>query len=281
MTHFRIRGWQPSPFITLSAGCHVTGGIALALEPGLWPLVAGGLVLNHLTLTAAGIWPRSRLLGPNIRRLSPAAAARGEIALTFDDGPDPRLTPAVLDLLDRFQARASFFCIGARAERHPQLVREITARGHFVENHSFRHSYLFGFYNPARLWREIARAQEVLHALTGRRPRLFRAPVGMRNPFLDPVLAWAGLRLVSWSRRGYDGVCRDPERVLRRLLPGVRAGGILLLHDGSLGRDGAPPLLGVLPRLLDALRASGLKPVPLAPEVTDSRVEEGAGGARP
>ena len=203
------------------------------------------------------------MLGANIVRLPAAAAARREVCLTFDDGPDPVLTPHVLELLERHGARASFFCIGEKAAAYPHLVEEIARRGHSVENHSLRHSPAFAFYGPLRLRREISTAQLAISQITGRRPEFFRAPAGFRSMLLDPVLARCGLRYVSWTRRGLDGVDGDPDRVLSRLADGLSAGDILLLHDGARARTGNPALLTVLPRLLNELSARGLASVSL------------------
>nr|WP_284617497.1 polysaccharide deacetylase family protein [Rubrivivax pictus] len=232
---------------------------------GAWPWAVGALVANHAVLTAAGLWPRSSLLGPNITRLPAASAARGEVALTIDDGPDPEVTPQVLDLLDRFGARASFFVIGERAAQHPALVAQMLARGHSVQNHSQRHRHHFSLLGPAGFRRELEAAQAQLQALTDERPRFFRAPAGLRNPFLQPVLQRLGLRLTSWTRRGFDTRETDAQRVLARLVDGLAAGDILLLHDGhaARGASGTPVVLEVLPALLERLRAAGLKPVTL------------------
>jgi peptidoglycan/xylan/chitin deacetylase (PgdA/CDA1 family) len=259
------RRWNPAPAIKASAALHVGGALAAAAFPAAWPEIIATLAANHLVLFGAGFVPRSRILGPNLVRLPAAAAARREVALTFDDGPDPAVTPRVLDLLDARGARASFFCVGARAAAHADLVREIARRGHSVENHSARHSTGFGFYGPARLRREVEDAQATLAALVGAAPRFFRAPFGIRSPFLDPVLVRAGLRLASWTRRGYDTVAADAARVLDRLCDGLGAGDILVLHDGmATGRraDGGV-VLEALPRLLDRLQAARLVPVSL------------------
>ena len=121
--------WPWPPLVKASAAVHA-GAAALALVPGGWPWAAGALVANHALLTATGLWPRSDWLGPNVTRLPAAAAARGEVAITIDDGPDPAVTPAVLDQLDAAGARATFFCIAARAAEQPALLREIVRRGH-------------------------------------------------------------------------------------------------------------------------------------------------------
>ena len=127
------------------------------------------------------------------------------------------MTPAVLDLLDAHGAHATFFCIAERARAHPALCREIVRRGHSVQNHSDRHSHRFSLLGPRAMAREIAAAQAALADITGEAPRFFRAPAGLRNPFLAPVLQRLDLQLVSWTRRGFDTVRRDPAAMLARL----------------------------------------------------------------
>ncbi len=255
--------WQPSPTLKASAIVHAGALASLLLEPGTWPAAAGALAANHALLTAAGLLPRSTLLGPNLTRLPAAAAARGEVVISIDDGPDPEVTPRVLDQLDAAGAHASFFCIGQRATAHPGLVRDIIARGHTIENHSEHHWKRFSTLGPGAMAREISAAQASLAVLTGRPPRYFRAPAGLRNPFLDPVLAPLELQLASWTRRAYDTRNGDPASVLARLTKGLAGGDILLLHDGNAARTpaGEAVILEVLPALLARIRAAGLTPV--------------------
>jgi peptidoglycan/xylan/chitin deacetylase (PgdA/CDA1 family) len=257
--------WRPSPFVRGSFALHAVALAGAAFGSGLWPWALGAVVANHAVAGVAGMLPRSRLLGPNLTRLPPAAAARGEIALTLDDGPDPEITPRVLEILARAGARASFFCIGEHAQRHPALVREIVAQGHAVENHSLRHRHNFALLGPGGYLREIGAAQDALAEITGSEPRFFRAPAGLRNPFLDYALGRLALPLVSWTRRGFDTLHGDPNAVRARLTRRLAAGDILLLHDG---RSAATPagnavVLEVLPRLLDDLTQAGLRPVTL------------------
>jgi peptidoglycan/xylan/chitin deacetylase (PgdA/CDA1 family) len=261
----RARRWQPTPLLRASAALH---GSALALtvsQPHWWPWTAAAVLANHLQLMGTGLWPRSHALGPNWTRLPTAAAQRGEVAITIDDGPDPLVTPAVLSILDAHDARATFFCIGARAEREPQLVRACIARGHAVENHSYQHQHCFSVLGPRALRRELERAQRSLAQLTGRAPTFFRAPAGLRSPLLEPALHRLGLQLASWTRRGFDTVRSDAAHVLARLCRDLRAGDILLLHDGHAARTaaGTPVVLDVLPPLLAAIAGAGLRPVTL------------------
>jgi peptidoglycan-N-acetylglucosamine deacetylase len=263
------RRWPLPPFVQGSVALHAASALALAAEAALWPWALGALVANHAALIAAGLWPRSSLLGPNVTRLPPAAARAGQVAITIDDGPDPEVTPAVLDLLAEHHVHATFFCIAERARAQPALVRQIAAAGHSVQNHSREHPHHFSLMGPKALEQEIAGAQALLADLTGTRPIAFRAPAGLRNPLLDPLLHRQGLHLVSWSRRGFDTRERDPALVLARLCGGSRglAGGdVLLLHDGHAARTaaGQPVVLAVLPALLRRLHEAGLKPVTLA-----------------
>jgi peptidoglycan-N-acetylglucosamine deacetylase len=133
-----------TPALTLTAAWHAAALAGCAVEPSAWPWWLAGTFVNHAVVTAAGLWPRSSMLGPNWTRLPLAASERRAIALTIDDGPDPQVTPRVLDLLDRHGIRATFFCIGERARRYPALTHEIVARGHSVENHSHAPAYVLG-----------------------------------------------------------------------------------------------------------------------------------------
>ena len=252
-------------YVTASVAWHAGVGVFAVAAPASWPWAVAAIAANHAALTAGGLWPRSRWLGSNWTRLPTDAAARGEIAITIDDGPDPAVTPAVLDLLDRHEAKATFFCIGAQARAHPALCREIVRRGHSVQNHSDRHSRGFSLLGPKAMAREIAAAQSSLADITGDAPRFFRAPAGLRNPFLAPVLQRLDLQLVSWTRRGFDTVRCEPADVLARLARSLAAGDILTTHDGNAARagDGSAVLLTVLPALIARARSLGLLPVTL------------------
>lgn len=244
---------------------HAGAVASTCLMPESWPWAAGAVAADQGVITLAGLWPRSRLLGPNWTRLPPASAGRGEVSITIDDGPDPEVTPRVLDLLDRHGAKASFFCIGEQARRYPALCRDIAARGHGVENHSLRHRTGFAFSGYGGFLRELSEAQTVLTELSGERPLFFRAPFGIRNPLLEPVLSRLGLRLASWTRRGFDTRESDPGKVAQRLVQRLVAGDILLLHDGNAARaaDGQAVILRVLPGLLAALDRTHLRSVSL------------------
>lgn len=270
-----MKSWRPTPFVLLSMLLH-----GLAIPGALWSAyrfaTSGGfawlaawvvaLVLNHLLIMAVGLWPRSTWLGANITRLPKAAEASGEVAITIDDGPDPEVTPRVLDILKRHGAHATFFCIGAQAHQHADLCRAIVETGHEVANHGQRHPTLAALMGPAGWRQEVGEGRKTLEGLTGQPIQFYRAVAGLRNPFLDPVLHAMGLRLASWTRRGFDTRTKDPDVVTARLLKGLRAGDILLLHDGhaARGHDGQPIILTVLPRVLAELSKRGLRTVTLS-----------------
>lgn len=264
------KSWRPTPLFGASIALHGAAIAAVAVRPHVWPWALGAIAADHLLLTAVGLWPRSVLLGSNWTRLPEVAATRDAIAITIDDGPHPDITPRVLELLDEHGAKATFFCVGEKVRRYPEIAREILHRGHAVENHSQRHVHNFSLMGPRGLMKEIGRAQESITAVTGLAPRFFRAPAGLRNPFLDPVLTRLDLQLASWTRRGFDTVSRDPNAVFGKLTRHLGGGDILLLHDGQPGRhpEGHPIILEVLPRLLTAVSAAGLRPITLRSALT-------------
>ncbi len=253
------RPYRRSAIVRFTWASHAAAVAALAAVPARWPWILGALAANHLTIGISGLIPQSRLLGPNLTRFHGGAGERG-VYLTFDDGPDPEVTPRVLDLLDERGAKASFFLIGRRAEAHPRLAREIVRRGHTVENHTYRHRHDFSLRGTRALEHEVSAGQKAIAAASGAQPAWFRAPAGLRGVLLESVLARHGLSLAAWTRRAFDTVVRDPARIARRLGRNLSPGDVLLLHDGSAARtsDGQPAMLEALPTLLDQIERAGL-----------------------
>jgi len=200
-----------------------------------WGLYAWGA---HLA-TSGSVWRGAR--------------GRRRVALTFDDGPDPEWTPRVLALLAERRVRGSFFLVGARAARTPDLVRRIAAAGHEIGNHGWAHRSLW-LCGPRRTSVEIGRCQEVLADLTGRAPALFRPPWGMVNAAMFPVLRRHGLRCVFWTIQPEGLVPVSAPLQTRRLVRRARPGAIVDLHDAP-GLPGAPArLCEALPAMIDGLR---------------------------
>jgi peptidoglycan/xylan/chitin deacetylase (PgdA/CDA1 family) len=187
------------------------------------------LASSHVLLLVPTLVPNAQWLGPVVTRFSTDAK---EVWLTIDDGPTDD-TPAILDALNRHGTRATFFLKGDLAGARPELVRAILAHGHTVGNHSQTHpSGSFWCLPPTELAREIDACNSVLGEMTGTPPALFRAPVGMKNPFVHPLLKSRGLTLVGWTIRGFDAVSDRGDEVPRRVVERLEPGAIIVLHQG-------------------------------------------------
>jgi peptidoglycan/xylan/chitin deacetylase (PgdA/CDA1 family) len=186
------------------------------------------------------------------------------VALTFDDGPDPVSTPALLQLLARYNVQATFYVTGRRAEQYPQLIRRIVSRGHTIGNHSYTHDNFIMFQSTGALQAEIEKTQEVLHG-QGVFPHTFRPPVGVTNPKLGRVLQQLEMYVVNFSRRAGDRGNRRIAHLSKTILKNVRAGDIIMLHDiAPRNNNTVESWLRQVERILAGIRARGLKILPLA-----------------
>ena len=236
--------------------------LALALHLGVvvvwwrWGWVPGlaCLFAVHMLFLWGTMRPQSRLFGPALSRLPIAQKA---VWLTVDDGPSHE-TGALLDLLDRHGAKATFFLVADRAAAHPGVAREILRRGHGIGNHSADHpDTRFWRLGPTALEDQIGRTQSILTAITGQTPRWYRSVVGMTNPFVGLSLKRHGLARVAWSARGFDGVNCRPDQVLARITRDIAPGAIVLLHEGAAHGHN----VAILAQLLAWLDAEGYRTV--------------------
>ena len=187
----------------------------------------------------------------------------GRVALTFDDGPDPEATPRLLELLAAGGVRATFFLIGDRAARYPDVVRAMVAQGHEVGNHTWHHRNAW-FLSPRRTADEILGGARVLADITGTAPSLYRPPWGIVNAAGLQVARAFGLTTVLWSLQPEGLRPRSPAEQLRYCRRRLHGGAILDLHDAP-GLPGAPErLLGLVPGLLALLAERGLSAVPVS-----------------
>jgi peptidoglycan-N-acetylglucosamine deacetylase len=176
----------------------------------------------------AAVAPSSQIFGPTIRHTGDASA----IALTFDDGPNPAVTPDLLDLLDRHQVRSTFFMMGRSVRAFPALTKEVADRGHTVGNHTETHPALT-FLSAHRIGGELDRCDDAIAAATGRRTRWMRPPFGFRGPQMKSLIQQRrGMRVVMWSAMAWDWKATNPESVINHLRR-VKGGDIVLLHDGD------------------------------------------------
>lgn len=228
-------------------------------------LALAGAVGSHGLKRRAALWTHNALwLYPTLRRncqwhgpvVTCFETDRPEVWLTIDDGPDPRDTPEMLDLLARFEAKATFFAIGHNAEGQHALCHRIIAEGHTMENHTYSHPSGTWWIHPKPLVeREMERGSEAILEATGRAPRYFRSPVGMNNMSVHPAADRHGLRVIGWSADGTDGCPAVPSTVVSRIMRKARPGSIILLHESGASRRRALTLC----RLLEALSAAGLR----------------------
>ena len=196
------------------------------------------------------------------------------VALTFDDGPDPKVTPRLLQLLARYEVKATFFVTGVNAERYPDLIRAILAHGHSLGNHSFHHSPFLMLKGSQTLQREVEAAQTLFRQF-GVVPLAFRPPVGITAPHLWRVLQNLGMFCVNFSCRNGDMGNRRIRNMAAKLLGNVRPGDVVLLHDVAPPRGDADYLLAEFEAFLQGLKANNIEVQPLAQLIGKEIMETG------
>ena len=153
-----------------------------------------------------------------------------KIALTFDDGPSI-YTLEVLELLKKYNAKATFFCIGKNIEAHPEILQKVIDEGHLVGNHSYSHSKFFDFYNAKKITEELQKTDALLEKFTSKKINFFRPPYGVTTPSIRRALKVTGHKTIGWNIRSLDGGTKNQELIFNRLIKHISPGGIVLLHD--------------------------------------------------
>ena len=202
--------------------------------------------------------PRATLFGPVLWRGPDDQAA---VALTFDDGPHPEYTARIAEILSKEGARATFFCIGQRIERHPELATALHRAGHGLENHTFSHGTGRDLFQAERLRTDLQRCQEVIVAITSKTPRYYRPAVGIRNPVVHRAARAVGLQIITWTQAARDGAFTLDARRAQWMASRATPGSILALHDGTSAERSALREATVrnLPELLRRLKDRGLR----------------------
>lgn len=201
------------------------------------------IVLVWLVITVLG----SAKIGWNYHfesKNSNYQVTENRVAITFDDGPHPEFTPKVLKLLDSFNAKASFFCIGKHIEAHPEIVKNAISKGHTIGNHTYSHSNSFGFFSAEKVTAELEKTNEVAKTATGYSLKLYRPAFGITNPNIKRALETTGLQSIGWSKRSFDTTALNENQILSRITKNLKKGDVILLHDTS------QKSLNVLERLL-------------------------------
>lgn len=201
--------------------------------------------------------PQMNFFGPFICRGDNSQKC---VALTFDDGPDARSTPALLNFLRDEKIEATFFCIGKNVAANRELTARILREGHLLGNHTFNHSNFTNFFTVARLRDELIQTQTAIQNAAAIAPQWFRPPMGLSNPRTFRVAQELGLKVIGWSARGFDTVSADPKKIVARIVRRLEPGGIILLHDSNIPAD---RLVLTVKLLLANLRERGYEVVRL------------------
>jgi len=230
----------------------LVGAALLVVEP-VWGIALISMVAA--TVTFGVLRMRAGILGP-VRTTIPSGVPPG-IALTYDDGPDPESTPALLDLLKQRGVKATFFVVGEKVRAHPEVVRRCHDEGHTVANHSHRHGTWTNIHFGGWMRAELEACQRAVVDAIGVAPRHYRPPFGLMNPYVEPAARSLGMEVVGWNVRSLDTAHDDAAaRVVRQLAPGA----IVLLHDGGLAAD---RVVATTTTILEAAAERGLEPVAL------------------
>lgn len=221
------------------------GAVAILLITAAW--ISWGVFNVNSSLWADTVW----------RAPEPVKA----VALTFDDGPDPRFTPDILKVLSDKGVKAAFFSVGHRVIDNPDLVQEVHRAGHMLGNHSDSHAMWINFSLHKRLRQEVIDTNKAIKQCTGQVPHFYRAPHGFKNPALGDILTQEGMIAVGWQVRGFDAVSTNAAKIAERIVDKARAGGVILLHDGAglQGGDDRSATVAALPVIIDGLRARGFE----------------------
>jgi peptidoglycan/xylan/chitin deacetylase (PgdA/CDA1 family) len=244
--------------VLLGGGVALLGGTAVfgasLLGAGLPASVLGLLITDGVFRPSSSTFYPTTSHGP---RNQP------QVALTFDDGPDPQVTPLLLDTLAATGARATFFTIGRHLARNIALAERALREGHELGNHSWQHDRLQNFYGTRALLDDIDRNTRLIrHLARSDRTPLYRPPIGLKSPALARAAHQRGLQVIAWSLHSRDTLLRDPQRIAERTLMRVKAGDIILMHDGHDRDDrhrGATA--AALPLILSGLAQRGLQSV--------------------
>jgi peptidoglycan/xylan/chitin deacetylase (PgdA/CDA1 family) len=203
--------------------------LIIDLFTSICPWLYAGIILTMVCLLAYGsISIRS---GYYCRVLCSAKVEKKLLALTFDDGPDIKRTPEILDILKKHNIKAAFFCIGKKAEENPGLIREIDQEGHAIGSHSYSHHFFFDLFTSGRMLKELQKTEDILNKILDKKIKMFRPPYGVTNPPLARALKRMNYHIIGWSLRSKDTIIKEENLLFERLVKRLKAGDIILFHD--------------------------------------------------
>lgn len=157
------------------------------------------------------------------------------IALTFDDGPDKTVTPALLDVLKKHNVKAAFFCIGRKIEGNETVIKKTDSEGHIIGNHSYSHSFFYDFYTAEKMKNDFEKADKTVFEITGKKMNFFRPPYGITTPAMKKAVNEKKYHTIGWNVRSMDTVQKDEKKLLNKLLENLKPGAVFLFHDTWAG----------------------------------------------
>lgn len=194
-------------------------------------ILSGISALFYLSIVGIGsgfIWSQYHLKA----YLGNSSATEKVIALSFDDGPS-EFTLEILELLQQYQAKATFFCIGKQLEKHPEIAQKVVDQGHILANHSYSHSKYFDFYSADKIYQELIQTDRLIEGIVKKKPNYFRPPYGVTTPSIANAVRKTKHSVIGWSLRSNDGISSDVNAIFQRIEKGLKPGKIVLMHDTS------------------------------------------------
>lgn len=202
-------------------------GAAQTMEVGGW--VFAVLILFYL---AVNVWGTVSICsGFHLKAICEGSKSENKIALTFDDGPDPELTPKILEVLDRHGVRGTFFCIGRKVFEHASTLKIIHEKGHIIGGHSFSHSSFFDFYSAHHIQKEFVATDQLVENNIGKKIALFRPPYGITTPNIKKAVSEMNYTVIGWNIRSMDTMIKNPQKLANIVIAKLKPGAIVLFHD--------------------------------------------------
>ena len=186
------------------------------------------------------------------------------IAITFDDGPDPKITPQILDILAHEKVKATFFVIGHKIKGQDALLQRIYKEGHIIGNHSFAHNKRLTILSSNNLKKDISNCSAVIEKVIHQKIFFFRPPFGVTNPRYSRALKHLNIKSIGWSARSFDTIASDKAALYKKIIKKIKKGSIVLLHDTQ------KITLDILPDLMQFCKNNGINIVSL-PELIEEK----------
>lgn len=183
--------------------------------------------------TIVGIKSSQISSGFHLSAICSGPANQKEIAITFDDGPHEEITPEVLKVLNEYNVRATFFCIGKHIKGNETTLVRMKREGHIIGNHTFSHAYLFDFFPATIVKKELDKTNETIHRIINKTPRFFRPPYGVTNPAISKAVKKSDFDVIGWNVRSLDTVIKDESKIFKRVTENLKGGDIVLFHDSN------------------------------------------------